>query len=84
WGDRYQVLVCTHLDKTSHIHNHFLINTVSFVDGIKFHRTNEDYRQMQQVSDRLCREYGLSVVRHPEHGGKNYGQWLAEKNGKPT
>ena len=48
------MLVCTHLDKTSHIHNHFLINTVSFVDGIKFHRTNEDYRQMQQVSDRLC------------------------------
>jgi len=84
WGDRYQVLVCTHLDKASHIHNHFLINTVSFVDGIKFHRTNEDYRRMQQVSDRLCREYGLSVVRHPEHSGKNYGQWLAEKNGKPT
>lgn len=37
WGDRYQVLVCTHVDKDSHLHNHFVINTVSFVDGIKFH-----------------------------------------------
>lgn len=84
WGDRYQVLVCTHLDKSSHIHNHFVINTVSFVDGIKFHRTKEDYQRMRDASERLCREYGLSVINHPEHNGRNYGQWLAEKNGKPT
>ena len=84
WGDRYQVLVCTHLDKDSHIHNHFVVNTVSFVDGIKYHRTNEDYQFMRDVSDRLCREYGLSVVKHPEGKKKNYGEWSAEKNGKPT
>ena len=84
WGDRYQVLVATHLDKDSHIHNHFVINTVSFVDGIKFHRTNEDYRQMQIASDRLCREHGLSVIRHPEGKRKNYSEWSAEQNGKPT
>ena len=84
WGDRYQVLVATHLDKASHIHNHFVINTVSFVDGIKFHRTNDDYRQMQITSDRICREHGLSVIRHPDGKGKNYGEWLAEKEGKPT
>ena len=84
WGDRYQVLVATHLDKNSHIHNHFVINTVSFVDGIKFHRTNDDYRQMQIESDRLCREYGLSIIRHPEGKRKSYSEWSAEKNGKPT
>ena len=49
WGDRYQVLVATHLDKDSHIHNHFVINTVSFVDGIKFHRTKKDYVQMKDM-----------------------------------
>ena len=84
WGGRYQVLVATHLDKDSHIHNHFVINTVSFVDGIKFHRTNADYRQMQITSDRLCREHGLSVIRHPEGKRKNYSEWSAEQNGKPT
>ena len=84
WGDRYQVLVCTHLDKASHIHNHFLINTVSFVDGKKFFRSNNDYRKMREVSDRLCRKYGLSVIRHPEGKGKNHGEWQAEKKGEPT
>ena len=84
WGDRYQVLVATHLDKYSHIHNHFVINTVSFVDGIKFYRSNSDYQQMRDLSDRLCREHGLSVVRHPEGKRKNYSEWSAEQNGKPT
>ena len=66
WGDRYQVLVTTHLDRESHLHNHFVINTVSFVDGIKYHRTNSDYYQMRQLSDELCREYGLSVIERPK------------------
>jgi len=84
WGDRYQVLVTTHLDKDSHIHNHFVINTVSWVDGKKFHRTKKDYLQMREVSDRLCREYGLSVIEHPKGHGKNYAEWRAEKNGEYT
>ena len=84
WGDRYQVLVATHVDKESHIHSHFVINTVSFVDGRKFYRSNEDYARMREVSDRLCREYGLSVVRRPEGRRENYSAWSAEKNGKPT
>lgn len=84
WGDRFQVLVATHLDKESHLHNHFVINTVSFVDGIKFHRTAADYKQMRDVSDRLCREHGLSVIKHPEGKKKHYSEWAAEKNGKPT
>ena len=85
WGSRgYQVLVCTHLDKESHIHNHFVINTVSMDNGIKFHRTKDDYRMMREVSDRLCREYGLSVIDHPQNRGRHYSEWEADKNGKPT
>lgn len=83
WG-KYEVIVATHVDKASHIHNHFVINTVSFVDGIKYHRTNEDYRKMREVSDRLCREYGLSVIQDPQRKGKHYSQYDAERNGKPT
>ena len=84
WGDRYQVLVATHLDRANHLHSHFVINTVSFVDGIKYHRTKQDYRQMQRVSDELCREYGLSVIQVPKGRGKTYNEWAAEKDGKPT
>lgn len=68
WGNRYQVVVATHLDKANHLHSHFVLNTVSFVDGIKYHRTAKDYHEMQAVSDALCREYGLSVIENPQPG----------------
>lgn len=69
WGDKYQVLVATHLDKQSHIHNHFVLNTVSFVDGRKYFRSVGDYQRMQDESDRLCLEYGLSIVEIPTGKG---------------
>lgn len=85
WGDRYQVIVATHLDKENHLHNHFVVNTVSFADGIKYHRTRKDYHEMQTVSDELCRKYGLSVIEHPQQGrGKQYGEWRAEQEQRPT
>lgn len=85
WGERYQVLVATHLDKENHLHNHFVLNTVSFIDGIKFYRSEKDYYDMQKESDRLCREYGLSVIENPQRGkSKHYGEWRAEQEGRPT
>ena len=85
WGDRYQVLVATHLDKENHLHSHFVINTVSFVDGKKFHRTGQDYRAMREASDTLCREYGLSIIETPQPGkSKHYAEHRAEQQGKPT
>ena len=85
WGDRYQVIVATHLDKENHLHNHFVLNTVSFVDGIKYHRTKKDYHDMQAVSDALCREYRLSVIENPQYGkAKQYGEWRAEQEQRPT
>ena len=61
WGDRFQVVVTTHLN-TNHIHNHFVLNSVSFVDGKKYYDNNETYALMRQTSDNLCREYGLNVL----------------------
>ena len=81
----FQVLVATHLDKAHHLHNHFVVNTVSFVDGIKYYRSEKDYFAMQRESDRLCREYGLSVIENPQRGkSKHYGEWRAEQEGRPT
>ena len=68
WGGRFQVLVATHLDKAHHLHNHFVVNSVSYLDGKRYHRTNRNYRDMRATSDRLCREYGLSVIEHPAAG----------------
>ena len=85
WGNRYQVLVATHLDRENHLHSHFVINTVSFVDGKKFYRSGRDYRAMREASDALCREYGLSVIENPQPGKtKHYAEHQAEQNGKPT
>ena len=85
WGDRYQVVVATHLDKENHLHNHFVLNTVSFEDGIKFNRKPKDYYEMREVSDALCREYGLSVIQNPQPGkSKQYGEWRAEQEQRPT
>lgn len=85
WGERFQVLVATHLDKTHHLHNHFVVNSVSYTDGKRYHRSNQDYQDMRVISDRLCREYGLSVIEHPHPGKvKQYGEWRAEQEGRPT
>ena len=83
WGDRFEVVVATHCN-TGHYHNHFVINSVSYADGYKFYNAPADYAHMREVSDRLCREFGISVIENPGGRSKNYGEWLAEKNGKPT
>ena len=60
-GDKYQVIVATHTN-TDNIHNHFVLNSVSFKDGKKFTNRNKDYNNLQYESDNLCKEYGLSVL----------------------
>ena len=85
WGSRFQVLVATHLDKAHHLHNHFVVNSVSFIDGKRYHRTKQDYRDMRNASDRLCLEYQLSVIENPKQGqAKHYAEWKAQQEGKPT
>ena len=61
WGDKYQVLVCTHVNKEN-VHNHLVLNSVSFIDGKKYHNSNSDIAFMKDMSDRLCIKYGISIV----------------------
>lgn len=83
WGDRFQVVIATHLN-TEHVHNHFVINSVSFLDGKKYHDSKAAYRRMREVSDRLCREHGLSVIEHPEGKGGSYYLNKLERDEMPT
>ena len=64
WGKRFQVLVATHMN-TDNLHNHFVINSVSYVDGKKYEQRRSQYAEFRAASDKLCREYGLSVVEQP-------------------
>ena len=65
WGDRFQVVVTTHLN-TNHIHNHIVLNSVSFEDGLKYYDNHTNYAKMRHISDELCKEYGLSVIEEKE------------------
>lgn len=83
FGERYEVVIGTHLDK-AHLHNHIVINSVSFVDGQKYHSSPESYyNHVRGASDELCREHDLSVLT-PQGKGKHYGEWKAEQDGRPT
>jgi len=83
FGDRYELVLGTHLDK-AHLHNHIIVNSVSFLDGSKYHSSPASYYQdVRGTSDSLCREHELSVISSTGKG-KHYAQWKAEKEGKPT
>lgn len=62
WGDRFEVIVSTH-SNTNHIHNHFVINSVSFRDGRRYYDKRSTYAELRNLSDNLCEEYGLSVLK---------------------
>ena len=83
WGDRFQVIVATHLN-TECLHNHFVVNSVSFADGKHYHDNKANLRLLRQRSDELCREYSLSVIENPSGRKKPYALYQAEKNGMPT
>lgn len=83
WPD-FEVIVATHLN-THCFHNHFVLNSVSFLHGRKFNACRESYKKMRAASDRLCREYGLSVItEHQAYYPKHYAEWQAEQNGQRT
>lgn len=70
WGDRFEVVVSTHLN-TNCYHNHFVINSVSFVDGKMFYNNFKTYSMMRHISDSLCDEYGLSTLKEKKCGKYN-------------
>ncbi len=83
WGERFQVIVCTHTDK-AHIHNHFIINSVSFLGGRKYNGCRAEYHRMRELSDDLCKEYALSIVEKPKGKGKSRAEVHIEKSGRPS
>lgn len=84
WGNRFEVIVTTHLDK-EHLHNHFVLNSVSFKDGLRYYDCKATYAKMRRESDHLCREYRLSVIENPQPGRRpHYAAYLAELQSKPN
>ncbi|MGN0509437.1 MAG: relaxase/mobilization nuclease domain-containing protein [Ruminococcus sp.] len=84
FADKYEVVVATHLDH-EHLHNHIIINAVSYLDGYKYRNNFKDYFiDIRGISDQICRENCLSVIDHPQRRGMHYGEWLALKEGRPT
>ncbi len=80
WGNEHEVIVCTHIDQ-AHIHNHFVINSVSFKTGKKL---DAKWQDMARESDTLCELYGKSIIDNPKYKGKHYAQYQAEKKGQHT
>lgn len=81
-GGKYEFVLTTHIDKGA-IHNHIICNDVSFVDFKHIHINKKWYNQSRRVSDRICEEYGLSVIKEPnKNNSKSYKEYQAEKNGR--
>ncbi len=80
-GGKYEFVLTTHIDK-GHIHNHIIFNAVSFVDYKKYQSNKKSYSFIRRTSDRICEEYGLSVIRNPKGQGKSYIEYTAYKQGK--
>ena len=78
---QYEYVLTTHIDK-GHVHNHIIFCAVNFVDYHKYNSNKRSYYGIRNMSDRLCRENGLSVV-VPQKGGKgkSYAEYIAEKTG---
>ena len=62
FGDKFQAIICTHINKDN-VHNHIVLNSVSFIDGTKYHNSKLDIALIKDKSDELCKEYELSVVK---------------------
>ena len=83
WGENFPIIVATHIEK-GHVHNHFCLSATGF-SGKRYHDCNATYKLMRDTSDRLCREYGLSVIENPkQQGSKHIAEVHAEKKGIPT
>ena len=77
---KYEYVISTHVDK-KHIHNHIIFNDVNFVDYRHSHINKKWYYDTRKISDRLCEEYGLSVIPQNENTGKGYYEYKQEKQG---
>ena len=79
-GGKYEFVLTTHIDR-GHIHNHVIWNAVSFTDHRHYHSNKRSYYEIRRISDRLCKEHGLSVIVPGQEKGKSYVEHQAIKNG---
>lgn len=79
FGDKYQFVVCTHLDK-DYLHNHIVMNPVSIIDGKRYHNSKKDIYHFRKISDFICKQYGLEVIENPKEKGKSRSQYHSAKN----
>ena len=78
FGENHQVLVTTHIDR-SHIHNHFAVAAYD-LDGKAWYDNKETLKRCRDISDKICRAHGLSVIEKPKyHANQKYADWLARQ-----
>ncbi len=83
WGEDFPIIVATHIDR-GHVHNHFCLSAPGF-SGKRYHDCEATYKLMRETSDKLCREYGLSVIENPSKDRrKHIAEVHAEQKGIPT
>ena len=79
-GGKYEYVLTTHIDK-DHVHNHLIFNAVDFVDYHAYKSYKRIYYDMREVSDRLCKENGLSVIPPSQNKGMDYKEYTEAKRG---
>ncbi|NFR88438.1 hypothetical protein FDE85_17155, partial [Clostridium botulinum] len=80
-NSNYQVIVSTHTDK-GHIHNHFIMNSVSFIDGKKYDSNKKQLENIREISDEICTNYDLSIIkRNSKNKANSYKEWSEDKKG---
>lgn len=79
-GGKYEYVLTTHIDK-DHVHNHLIFNAVDFVDYHAYKSYKRVYYDMREVSDRLCKENGLSVIPPSQNKGMSYKEYTEAKRG---
>lgn len=77
---KYEYVLTTHIDK-DHVHNHLIFNAVDFVDYHAYKSYKRIYYDMREVSDRLCKENGLSVIPPSQNKGMGYKEYTEAKRG---
>ena len=75
WGEEYEIVVTTHLN-TDNIHNHIIVNSVSFKTGRKFENHIRDHIQLREISDEVCCEHGKSVIPFSHFYGNKKAHWI--------
>ncbi len=79
FGNRYQFVVCTHLDK-EHLHNHIVLNPISILDGKRYHNSMKDIYKLREISDEICNEYGLSIIDEPKGKGQSRNEYYQARS----